>query len=383
MFSTFADVFASDDNESKNADGGANPFDPAPNDTDPFGISTGMKISASSQRFDDSPFNADATADGPNRSRSGRDALSSTNWNAYQQPTNEIQSKSAAAPVPTYDPFDDKTSSLFVSQNNITHSKSVNLINPFSIPSVSSDHSTAPVQASPIDLLFDLNVDPSTVPSLQTNSTLGHSDQVQSSYDLLGLNRSGLPTTTVKVLKSDSLSDLPKVSQTKNASLMTKNTPTAASCNALPVTTAAAAPPPSSASTLRVQATAMSIMTGSTSTSPFDDQFLDWMTQSDDLMCGVDPKLTGASRKIDINMIKSTEDLLGSIVRPSTPLATLRTYTRRLRSALIRLRFSPSRGNSSRICSITPGSHSRADYASAIQRGPTVDLHSRTDQRAQ
>ena len=340
MFSTFADVFASDDNESKNVNGGADPFDPAPSDTDPFGISSGMKLSASSQRFDDSPFNADATAEDPNRPRSGRDALFSTNWNAYQQPTNEIQSNNAAAaaaaaaaPVPTFDPFDDKTSSLFVSQNNITHSKSVNLINPFSIPSVSSDTSAAPVQASPIDLLFDQNVDPSTVPSLHTNNALGHSDQVQSSYDLLGLNRSGLPATTVKVLKSDSLSDLPKMSQTKNASpssLMAKNTPTAASCNALPVTTAA---PPSSPSTLRVQATALSIMTGSTSTTPFDDQFLDWMTQSDDLMCGVDPKLTGTSRKMDINMIKSTEDLLGSIVRPSTPLATLRTYI--LHSALI------------------------------------------------
>ncbi|CAF4558175.1 unnamed protein product, partial [Rotaria magnacalcarata] len=76
----------------------------------------------------------------------------------------------------------------------------------------------------------------------------------------------------------------------------------------------------------RVQATALTIMTGTTSTSttPYDDQFLDWLTQSDDLMCSVDPKLSGQSKKMDINMLKSTEDLLGSISRqPQQTLTTV------------------------------------------------------------
>ncbi|CAF4450151.1 unnamed protein product, partial [Adineta steineri] len=113
--------------------------------------------------------------------------------------------------------------------------------NPFSIPTIPNDISTVPVQATAIDLLYDLNVDPSTLP---TNA------------------------------------------------------------------------PPTSPSTLRIQATALTIMTGTTtSTAPYDDQFLDWLTQSDDLMCGVDPNLSGQSKKADINMLKSTEDLLGSIYK--------------------------------------------------------------------
>ncbi|CAF0957517.1 unnamed protein product [Adineta steineri] len=353
MFSTFADVFGSDDNHTNNPFGTSttSTVDPfgistdknlttsttdafgistdrnlSTSTMDPFGISTDMKLSASSQRFDDSPFIIEASNDENNKFRSGKDALSSTNWNAYQNNANE--------PVPSFDPFEniqDKTTNLSLNNNNITHSKSINLINPFSIPTIPNEISIVPVQATAIDLLYDLNVDPSTLPANNSDNSLTHSDQVQSSYDLLGLNKQqASPTPSVKVLKSDSLTDIQKLNPTKNSSpstsLLTKsNIPTAASYHSLPTNA-----PPTSPSTLRIQATALTIMTGTTtSTAPYDDQFLDWLTQSDDLMCGVDPNLSGQSKKADINMLKSTEDLLGSIYKqqqqqqPPTTLTTV------------------------------------------------------------
>lgn len=315
MFSTFADVFATDDTEKSNVNGTST------DDVDPFGISSSMKLSASSQRFEDSPFVIETSKfpDEPsNRSHTGREI---PQWNV--EPT--------TFPSGTFDPLDDfatKTSGLSI--NNITHSKSINLIDPFLIPTTASNDSssnTAPDQASPIDLLYDLNVDPSTLTGVTADKSLAHSDQVQSSYDLLGLNRSNPKATPSKVPKSDSLTDMSTTSQTKKASASSLMTKTAISSAASYHTLPTNAPPPSSPSTLRVQATALSIMTGTTSSTPFDDQFLDWLTQSDDLMCGVDPKLTGPSRKMDINMMKSTEDLLGSINRVPPPppfLGTLR-----------------------------------------------------------
>ena len=305
MFSTFADVFGGDDTEKSNVNGTST------SDVDPFGISSSMKLSASSQRFEDSPFVIETTK--VNDEESNRSP-----WNVF----------SMSSSSSTFDPLDDfstKTSSLMI--NNIAHSKSINLINPFLIPAASNDSShAAPSQASPIDLLFDQNVDPSTLPTFSAEKSLAHSDQVQSSYDLLGLNRSSNPLAGAsRVLKSDSLTDMSKSSQAKKgsgSSLMPKTAiSSAASYHSLPTN----APPPSSPSTLRVQATALSIMTGTTSGTPFDDQFLDWLTQSDDLMCSVDPKLTGPSKKMDINMMKSTEDLLGSIHRAAVPAPSLGT----------------------------------------------------------
>ncbi|CAF3630972.1 unnamed protein product [Rotaria sordida] len=322
MFSTFADVFGSDDNKKLN--GTKNPFDSSlsPTTVDPFGISSDMKLSASSQKFDDSPFIIDTTNEQNNRLSSGKDALSSSNWNAYQNSNNEPNLDQST----TFDPLEDiqdKTTNLSIN-NNIPHSKSVNLINPFQIPAISNEASTVSIQASPIDLLFDMNIDPSSFPPINADNSLTHSDQVQSSYDLLGLSKKKEPSSTsVKILKSDSLTDIPKISQTKNSSpssLMTKaNLSTASSYHTLPSNI-----PPTSPSTLRVQATALSIMTGTTSTSPspYDDQFLDWLTESDDLMCSMDPKLSGLSKKIDINMLKSTEDLLGSIYKQPIPTLT-------------------------------------------------------------
>ncbi|CAF4774758.1 unnamed protein product [Rotaria sp. Silwood1] len=320
MFSTFADVFGSDDNDTKILNGTKNPFGSSLSSTvDPFGISSDMKLSASSQKFDDSPFTIETTNEQMNLSHSGKDALSSSNWNAYQNSTNKPNLDQSTKFDPLED-LQDKTTNLSIN-HNITHSKSINLMNPFLIPTISNEESTVPIQATQIDLLFDINVDPSTLPTINSNDSLAHSDQVQSSYDLLGLNQKTKPSPSVKILKSDSLTDLPKISQTKNSSpssLMAKtNIPTASSYHSLPINV-----PPTSPSTLRAQATALTIMTGTTSTTPYDDQFLDWLTQSDDLMCSVDPKLSGSSKKMDINMLKSTEDLLGSIYKQSIPTLT-------------------------------------------------------------
>jgi hypothetical protein len=310
MFSTFADVFGSDDNDTKKINGTNNPFGSTSTTIDPFGISSDMKLSASSQRFDDSPFIVETTNDDFNRSHTSKDALSSSNWGAYQNSTNITNQD-----PPIFDPLENKSSNLALN-NNITHSKSINLFNAFSIPIMSNEMTTAPIQASPIDLLFDQDIDPSSFPATNPNNSLTHSDQVQSSYDLLGLNRA-----TIKVVKSDSLTDISKSNQAQKSSpssLMAKsNISTATSYHSLPINAI-----PTSASTLRVQATALSIMTGTTSTTPYDDQFLDWLTQSDDLMCAVDPKLSGLSKKMDINMMKSTDDLLGSIYRPPPQILT-------------------------------------------------------------
>lgn len=324
MFSTFADVFGSDDNNTKKINGAKDPFEPSFSTTatvDPFGVSSDMKLSASSQKFDDSPFVFETTNEQFGQTHNGNETVSSSNRSTYQTSTNEI----TLDPLATFDPFEEigsQTKGLSISAP-IPHSKSVNLINPFSIPTIPNEPVTVPIQASPIDLLFDINVDPSSLPPITTDKSLQHSDQVQSAYDLLGLNQKTSPSTPGKVLKSDSLSDLPKISQTKKSSepaLQTKsNIHAASSYHTLPTNI-----PPTSPSSLRMQATTLSIMTGTTSTTPFNDQFLDWLTQSDDLMCAVDPKLSGPSKKIDNNILKSTEDLLGSIYKqPIQPLTTL------------------------------------------------------------
>ena len=315
MLSTFADVFGSVENDTKKLNNAQNPFDLSTSTmADPFGITSNMKLSASSQKFDDSPFIIESTNnDQSNQICNENEASLSSNRNSYQNSTTNISSSDLTS---TFDPLGDtqnQTTHLSI-KNNVTHSTSINLINPFSIPTIANELSTLPTQTSPVDLLFDLEVDPSTLTEVKLDSSLVHSAQVISSYDLIGLNKTtdSSSSSLVKVLKSDSLTDLPKVNQTNkssSSSLMTKsNISMASSYHSLPMNA-----PVTSPSTLRVQATALTLMTGTTSSTSYDDQFLDWLTDSDDLMCSIDPKLSGPSEKIDINMLKSTEDLLGSI----------------------------------------------------------------------
>ncbi|CAF0742220.1 unnamed protein product [Didymodactylos carnosus] len=371
--STFADAFGFDDNSLKTisvpvttngnieqiSDPFSNHYDQITStsgaDIDPFGVSGNIKLSASSQKFDDVPFTTDNFATVSNdakatenddeesvRPRSGKEALLSTNWAAYQQP---LPARSQE-PIPVtldkqtnaftdffLDSFQPQSQSQqqqlkpnangigpqqqqFLSSNlgfPIPHSKSINLMNPFSVPtSIASASTMNTNQVSPVDLLFDVDVDLSSLPVTSNDST-AIPNRVQSSYDLLGLTHPHLQQQS-KVLKSDSLSNI------TNASPSATKTLTAASSlkNLLQPSQQQQLVSPT---LLRLQTSSTSLASGSSST-PFDDKFLDWITESDDLMCSVDPKLLGSSKKIDINMMKSTEDLLGSIYKPIPTLTT-------------------------------------------------------------
>jgi hypothetical protein len=63
-----------------------------------------------------------------------------------------------------------------------------------------------------------------------------------------------------------------------------------------------------------------------TSHSTHDNQFVDWFTQSDNLMSGVDSKLNEPLKTNDINTNKGIEDFFGSIHRQPQTLATLRMF---------------------------------------------------------
>ncbi|CAF3505207.1 unnamed protein product [Rotaria sp. Silwood1] len=236
-----------------------NPFDLPTSTTDPFGISTNMKLSESSEKFDDNPFIIDTNKEKMIRHRSGKEALSSANWLAYQHSMDEgnfglledVQDKSL-----------------------ITQSDSVNPMNPFltaTIPSNTNQSNERTSQISSVDLLFDVNVDPSTVRPITSDNSLTNLDQNQSSDDLLNFNQTN---------KSSILTETPYNSTSTNTEL---------------------------SSLAHTQAMASTIITNTTSNSAYNDQFLDWLTQPNNLMSDVDLKKNGT------NVIKNTEDVLENI----------------------------------------------------------------------
>jgi hypothetical protein len=116
-----------------------------------------------------------------------------------------------------------------------------------------------------------------------------------------------------------------KTNQNKISSSSLTNTssiPEVVSSHSLPTNVA----PLVSSNISGTQATTLPIMTGTTSNSAHDDEFLDWLTQSDNLMSGVAPKQNEPSKKKDIYSNKSNEDLFGSIYRQPQTLATVRMY---------------------------------------------------------
>ena len=266
MLNTFADVFG-DESSSRPANGSTNPFDISSTE-DPFGISTTMKLSQSSEKFDGNPFAVEPTVKKSVRPRSGKDALSSTNWLAYQHSMDEAN----------LDATDDVPEPSTVAAPAIG-----NPLNPFSNPTSSSSNEII-AQISSMNLFFDMNVD-------QTPSPVNESAPVQMPSVA---PPHIVPPSSVNLFKSHTSTDTTKDPPVSTSSL------TATPSAALPL---------------------------SALNSPFNDQFLDWMTQTDSLMCSVDPKLNAPSKKMDINLIKSTEDLLGSIHRPAHTLSTLRTYS--------------------------------------------------------
>ena len=181
MFNTFADAFNTDGNNTKKMNG-TNPFDSPSSTTDPFGISSDMKISESSEKFDDNPFK---TPDTSVRPRSGKEALSSSNWLAYQHSMDEAH----------LDSIEDLQEASLITQTN-----NINLKNPFS---VSTD-----------------NTSQNFTTDFQSNSTINSKnpfadfDQNSSAYDPFGLNQSN----TSKVTESDSSTDLSKSTQNQTFS---------------------------------------------------------------------------------------------------------------------------------------------------------------------
>ena len=157
MSNTFADVFDMDENNSKQVNGTTtNPF-ASPATTDPFGISTTMTLSQSSERFDDQAFPAEKKRERGVRPRSGKDALSSSNWLAYQHSMDEAN----------FDPLEDLSDSSFP-----ISSTKPNSTNPFA--QLNELHSQDPMFANSADpslSFYDLlGFDPISVPSSETTS---------------------------------------------------------------------------------------------------------------------------------------------------------------------------------------------------------------------
>ena len=149
MNDTFADPFNLDGNDTKTMNN-KNPFDLTSSRTDPFGISSNMTLSKSVEEFDDNPFLSDTEKDQSIQPRSSKDALSSSNWFAYQRSINE-------AYFDQLDYIQDKSS--------IIQFNSVNFTNSFlfsrSLSNTEQSNET-PSPVSPIFLLFNVNTDRTT-----------------------------------------------------------------------------------------------------------------------------------------------------------------------------------------------------------------------------
>lgn len=299
MFNTFADVFNTDENNT-NKINGTNPFDLPSSTTDPFGISSNMKISESSEKFDDNPFNINANNNNNNnnksvRPRSGKEALSSSNWLAYQHSMDEAN----------LDPTEDLQASSLITQPN-------NVNNPFAISTTTSNTNQLNELTSqnfPTDLLFDTNNES----SISSINPFVNPDENSSPYDLFGFNQANASlTSTAKDVENDSKTDVPKINQTTTSSLsMTTKSPITeiASSHTTPTSDILDAP-------------------ATTSNSAPDNQFLDWLTQSDNFISDVNPKINESSKKNDTNTNKNTDDHFGSIFRQAQTLSTLSMHDR-------------------------------------------------------
>lgn len=298
MFNTFADVFNVDENNSTKMNG-SNPFDLPSSTADPFGISNNMKISESSEKFDDNPFNINTTNNSDSvRPRSGKDALSSSNWLAYQHSMDEANLDSTE---------DLQDSSL------ITQSNNVNLNNPFLISTTAAsaaDNNQSKELTSQnfaTDFLFDTNINSGTTSSTNSMNPFANSDQTKTPYDLFDFNQLNESlTSTPKVIENDSKTDVSKANQNKtsSSSMTTKSSITE-------ITPSQSTP-----------TTTTSLNTA------FDNQFVDWFSQSDNITNSVDLKLNEPLKKNDINTNKNTDDLFGSLLRQAQALSTLSMYTK-------------------------------------------------------
>jgi hypothetical protein len=283
-------MFNTDENNTKKMNG-TNPFDLPSSTTDPFGISSNMTISESSEKFDDNPFKMTNTSIRP---RSGKEALSSSNWLAYQHSMDEAN----------LDSIEDLQEASLITQTN-----NVNLNNPFLISTISNINQSTDItsQNFSIDFLSNSNT------KLPINSTnpFANLDQNSSAYDPFGLNQTNTSTTLpTKVTESDSFTDISKFNQNQTfSSPLTIEKSISETASSQPI----AAP---------------SVLTDVPSNPEVNNQFLDWFTQSDNFTSNIDSKKSESSPKNDIHAIKNTEDLFGNIYRASQTLSTLRMYSK-------------------------------------------------------
>ncbi|UJR30555.1 hypothetical protein I4U23_018084 [Adineta vaga] len=299
MFNSFSNVFGVDENETTKMNG-MNPFDlptssssstTTSTTTDPFGISQTMILSESSEKFEDNPFIVKTNKDKTIRPRSGKEALSSSNWLAYQHSMDEAN----------LDALEDLQEKPLT-----TDSYKVNRFNPFDSSAISDTNplDTATFPPSSMDFLFDVNTD--SYPVSTTNSN-------QSSYDFLGFNQTN--TSEAQIIKDDTIADMSqfasmKTSSSSSSSLLSKDsTPLVTSSHSIPLKTTSLT---SSSNVVHTQTPLSSTTITSTTSNPtLNDQFLDWFTQPSDTTSDNNSKINQSSQSNDFNAIKNTEDLFG------------------------------------------------------------------------
>ncbi|CAM4843450.1 unnamed protein product [Rotaria magnacalcarata] len=270
MLNTFADTFGTED-DNTNKMSCLNPFDLPSSTTDPFGISDAMKLSESSEKFDDNPFIIDTHKKKAIRPRSGKEALSSSNWLAYQHSMDEAN----------FDGLENMQDKSVTTQSNNT-----NPINPF-LNAIQPNQTDS--QVSPIDFLFDINVDQNTILSTDTDNSSRNPFQIPLSNDL---NRSN--ETSTEIEQGHDLTEVLLLSQQTKSSNSTE---------AYAKTTHVALP-----SLIPAQTN-----TSVTSNSTFDNQFLDWLTTSNNSISDVHQKNN------DINTTKNSQDFLEDIYLKALP----------------------------------------------------------------
>lgn len=173
MFNTFTDTCNTEENNTKQMNG-LNPFDLPSSTADPFGISSNMKLSESSEKFDDNPFIVDTNKEKGTRPRSGKEALSSSNWLAYQHSMDEAN----------FDLLEDARDKSLITQSN-----NDNPMNPFSAPTVSSNTDQSNeilLQISSMNLLFDSNIDSNTTLPTNSNNLFTNFDECTSTNIVTG-----------------------------------------------------------------------------------------------------------------------------------------------------------------------------------------------------
>lgn len=172
MFNTFANAFDTDDS-SRRQSNGTNPFDLSPStSTDPFGISSTNKTTENSA---DNPFVVQTNTDKSVRPRSGKEALSSSNWLAYQHSMDEAN----------LDSNDDLSDTSVINQ-----SQPLNINNPFATLTDTNSSDNATAQNFAMNFMFDSNSENPFANITTTN-------------DPFGLNSNDLSTATTTTAKFD------------------------------------------------------------------------------------------------------------------------------------------------------------------------------------